>query len=124
PTGNPRMYPFPTLNALPLSNRPGVLVPTMVARLFSSAKAATISPALAVCSLTNNTTRPWKPVVQVNLVQIGSYDLLSQFMRFRAHEWHVPAGQHCDQRLHDAVGIRVGERVRRFHRAQRSRDHQ
>jgi excisionase family DNA binding protein len=28
------MYPWPTLYALPLSRRPGVFVPTMVARLF------------------------------------------------------------------------------------------
>ena len=40
------MYPWPTLYALPLSRRPGVLVPTIVARLFSSAKAETISPDL------------------------------------------------------------------------------
>jgi len=58
-TGRPRMYPWPTLYALPLSRRPGVFVPTMVARLFSSAKAETISPALAVCSFTNSTTRSW-----------------------------------------------------------------
>jgi hypothetical protein len=31
---------------------------TMVARLFSSANADTISPALAVCSFTNSTTHP------------------------------------------------------------------
>ncbi len=53
------MYLCPTLYALPLSRRPGVFVPTMVARLFSSAKAETISPALAVCSFTKSTTRPW-----------------------------------------------------------------
>ena len=54
------MNPWPSLYALPLRRRPGVFVPTMVARLFSSAKAETISPALAVCSFTNSTTRPWK----------------------------------------------------------------
>src|SRR6202162_2456350 len=53
------MYPWPTLYALPLRRRPGVFVPTMVARLFSSANADTISPALAVCSFTKSTTRPW-----------------------------------------------------------------
>ncbi len=58
-TGNPKMYPCPTLYALPLNRRPGVFVPTMVARLFSSANAETISPALAVCSFTKSTTRPW-----------------------------------------------------------------
>jgi len=42
----------PALNALPLRSRPGVFTPTMVARLFSSAKAAHISPALDVCSFT------------------------------------------------------------------------
>ena len=47
-------------DALPLNNRPGVFVPTMIARLFSSANAETISPALAVCSFTINTTLPWK----------------------------------------------------------------
>ena len=31
----------------------------MVATLFSSAKAGTISPALAVCSFTKIITRPW-----------------------------------------------------------------
>jgi len=36
--------PNPALNALPLRSRPGVLVTRMAARLFSSAKAATISP--------------------------------------------------------------------------------
>jgi hypothetical protein len=50
------MYLCPTLYALPLSRRPGVFVPTMVARLFSSAKAETISPAFAVCSFTQSTT--------------------------------------------------------------------
>lgn len=50
---------WPTLYALPLSRRPGVFVPTMAARLFSSANAETISPALAVCSFTNSTTRLW-----------------------------------------------------------------
>ena len=36
------MYPWPTLYALPLSRRPGVF-PTMVARLFSSAKAKSLA---------------------------------------------------------------------------------
>lgn len=34
---------------VPLRRRPAVVVPTMVARLFSFANAAIISPALVVC---------------------------------------------------------------------------
>ena len=57
--GKPTIYPSPARNVLPLRSLPAVLVPTIVARLFSSAKAASISPALAVCSFTRMTTRPW-----------------------------------------------------------------
>src|SRR5258708_39642344 len=45
-------YPNPALKPLPLKSRPAVFVPTTVARPFSSANAATISPVLDVCSFT------------------------------------------------------------------------
>src|SRR5216684_1121880 len=53
-----------------------------------------------------------EPVVEMDLVQIRGDDLLSQSMRLRAHKWHVPASQCGDQRLHDAIGVHIRERVR------------
>ena len=50
--------PNPTLNALVATSRPGVFTPTSVARRYPEANAATISAALAECSLTSSATRP------------------------------------------------------------------
>src|SRR3954451_11423593 len=52
-----RLYPQPTVLAEDGSNRPAVLVPTKVPSDLSRTKAATISPALIVCSLIN--TERW-----------------------------------------------------------------
>ena len=57
--GNRRTNPWPTEKLPPPSTWPPVRVPTILARPFSAANAATISPALNVCSLTSITTRPW-----------------------------------------------------------------
>jgi hypothetical protein len=51
--------PWPTEKLPPPSTWPPVRVPTILASPFSVANAATISPALNVCSLTSMTMRPW-----------------------------------------------------------------
>ena len=57
--GNRSTNPWPTEKLPPPSTWPPVRVPTILANPFSAANAATISPALNVCSLTSMTIRPW-----------------------------------------------------------------
>ena len=49
-----------------------------------------------------------EPVVEMNLVQVGSHSLFSQFMSFGAYERHAPTCQEGDQCLHDVIGIGMG----------------
>ena len=39
----------------------------------------------------------FQPVVEVNLVQIGSHKLLAQFLSFRTQEGYLESSKHCDQ---------------------------
>jgi hypothetical protein len=60
----------------------------------------------------------FKPVVQVNLVQIRGDDFLAEFVGFRAQERNVQSGEDSDQGLHNAVGVNVGMSIRRLHLAE------
>ena len=61
----------------------------------------------------------FQPVVQMNLVQIRSDDLLAQFVGFRTQERDVQPGEDSDQGLQNAIRVNVGMSIRRFHLAKR-----
>ena len=61
----------------------------------------------------------FKPVVQMNLVQIRGDDFLAEFVGFRAQESNVQSGEDSDQGLQNAVGVNVGMSIRRLHLAER-----
>ncbi len=46
-----------------------------------------------------------KPIVKMELVQVGSDDLFPHLMSLRAQEWNAPAGKGRNQGLHHAIGI-------------------
>jgi hypothetical protein len=61
----------------------------------------------------------FKPVVQMNLVQIRSDDFLAQFMGFRTQDRNVQSGEDSDQGLQNAIRVNVGMSIRRLHLAKR-----
>jgi hypothetical protein len=61
----------------------------------------------------------FKPVVQMNLIQIRSDDFLAQFMGFRTQDRNVQSGEDSDQGLQNAVRVNVGMSIRRLHLAER-----
>jgi hypothetical protein len=62
----------------------------------------------------------FQPVVQVNLVEIGSHQFFSQLMGFATQERHLQPGQHGNQRLGNSIRIHPGMRVRRLYLTQRA----
>ena len=61
----------------------------------------------------------FKPVVQMGLVQIRSYDFLAEFVCFRAQERNVHSRKDSDQGLKNAVGVNVRMSIGRLHQAER-----
>lgn len=39
----------------------------------------------------------FQPVIQVNLVEIGRHEFLSEFMSLAAQDWNLKPGQHSNQ---------------------------
>jgi hypothetical protein len=66
----------------------------------------------------------FKPVVQMNLVQIRCDDFLTEFVGLCAQERNVHSGEDSDQRLQNAVGVGAGMSIRRLHLAERGWDYQ
>ena len=65
-----------------------------------------------------------QPIIQKCLVEIRGDDLLAEFVAFGADEGQAQSGEHGDQRLRDAVGIRGAVGIFRLDLGQRRGDHE
>ena len=66
----------------------------------------------------------FKPVVEVDLIQVGGDDFFAEFVRFNAQERYAQSCERGDQRLGDLVRVRGAVFVARFHLAQSGGDDQ
>lgn len=46
-----------------------------------------------------------KPVIQVNLIEVGSHGFFAQFVVVRTKEWYIEPCQNRDERLKNAIRI-------------------
>jgi Transposase len=65
-----------------------------------------------------------QPIIKMDLVQVGSDDLFSHLVSFRAQEGNAPPGKGRNQGLHDPIGIDGRERIPGFDRAEGRCDYQ
>ena len=65
-----------------------------------------------------------KPMVKMDLIEVGRNEFLSQFVVFTAQEGNLQPGESGNQRLCDAIRTAARTGVRRFNCAQGGCDHQ
>ncbi len=61
-----------------------------------------------------------KPMVKMDLIQVGRNKFLSQFVAFAAQEGNLQPGKSGNKRLRDSIRTAASAGVRRFHFGQRA----